>query len=145
MQLINPTLHRRLRPRRGQQSHSPDHKILERLVRRLALLTHVILETRYLRRRIVICIFEGRLKFRRLVVFAGSAFYNVGFGSPLLRCGERTQWAEGLPLAYTEQITRFRRERCHCYEGGVENRGARETARGDDLGVEIYDTALVLE
>ena len=90
MQLSNRTLHRRLRPRRGQQSHSPDHEILKRLIRRLTLLTHIFPETRYLCRRIVIRIFEGRLKFRRLVVFAGGAFENVGFSSPLLRCGEGT-------------------------------------------------------
>ncbi len=74
MQLSNPTLHRRLRPRRGQQSHSPDHEILKRLVRRLTLLTHIFPETRYLGRRIVIWILEGRLEFRRLVVFPSSAF-----------------------------------------------------------------------
>ena len=74
MQLSNLTLHRRLRPRRGQQSHSPDHEILKRLVRRLIPLTHIFPETRYLGRRIVILIFEGRIYLRRFVEFAGSAF-----------------------------------------------------------------------
>lgn len=74
MQLSNPTLHRSLRPRRGQQSHSPDHEILKRLVRRLTLLTHIFPETRYLGGRIVIWIFEGGLEFRRLVEFPSSAF-----------------------------------------------------------------------
>ena len=90
MQLSIPTLNRCLRPRRGQQSHSPDHEIRKRLIRRLAPLTHIFPETRYLGRRIVILIFEGGIDFSRLVEFASSAFQDVGFGSPLLRCGERT-------------------------------------------------------
>ena len=90
MQLSIRTLHRRLRPRRGQQSHSPDHEIRERLVRRLTPLTHIFPETRYLGRRIVILILEGRIDFRRLVEFASGALQDVGFGSPLLRCSKRT-------------------------------------------------------
>lgn len=78
------TLHRSLRPRRRQQSHPPNHKILKRLIGRLALLAHIIGKTRYLRRRILLAILEGRFEAWCLFVFPRVTFDDVGFAAPLL-------------------------------------------------------------
>ena len=85
---LNPTLHRSLRPRGGQQAHPPNHKILKRLIIRFPLLAHVIGKTRYLGRRVVIFVFEGRFEPCCLIVLTGGPLYDVGFRAPLLRCGE---------------------------------------------------------
>lgn len=78
------TLHGSLRPSRGQQPHPPNHKILKRLIRRLALLAHIIGKTWYLRCRIVVAIFEGRLEAWCFFVFPRVTFDDVGFAAPLL-------------------------------------------------------------
>lgn len=78
------TLNRSLRPSRRQQSHSPNHKILKRLVRRLAPFAHILGETRYLRRRVLIAIFEGGVELGCLFDFPRVTFEDVGFAAPLL-------------------------------------------------------------
>ena len=81
------TLHRRLRPRRSQQPHTPHHKILKRLITRLPPLTHIILETRDLRRRVTLFAFERGLERRRLIVFSGCTFNGTGFVAALVLVG----------------------------------------------------------
>lgn len=78
------TLNRSFCPSRRQQSHPPNHEILKRLVRRLALFAHILGETRYLRRRVLITVFEGGFEPRCLFDRPRVTFEDVGFAAPLL-------------------------------------------------------------
>lgn len=78
------TLNRSLRPSRRQQSHTPNHKILKRPIRHLAPFAHIIGETRYLRRRVLMAVFEGGIDPWCLFDFPRVTFEDVGFAAPLL-------------------------------------------------------------
>lgn len=116
------TLNRSLRPSRRQQSHSPNHKILKCLVRRLAPFAHILGETRYLRRRVLIAIFEGGFELGCLFDFPRVTFEDIGFAAPLL--GGSGDWGEYggrevMPwAAETQQGAAGCRNWWHCVESG---------------------------
>lgn len=111
------TLHRSLCPCRRQQPHAAHHEVLERLVRRLPLLAHVICEAGDPGRGVVVFVLEGRFEAWRSLVLARVPFDDVGLASPLLVLGCEEGWWEGggpLPGAEMQESAGSRWEGRHC-------------------------------